>query len=127
MDQPVRIDKWLWAVRLFKTRTLATEECKKGRVTIDGISVKPSRVPKPGDIIKVRKNPITYSYKVVGITGKRVGAKLAHEFVLDITPPEELKILEIRQLMSSFDRDRGTGRPTKKDRRDLDRFQDIDS
>ena len=127
MDEQVRIDKWLWAVRLFKTRTLATEECKKGRITIDGISVKPSRVPKPGDIIKVRKNPITYSYKVVGITGKRVGAKLAHEFVLDITPPEELKILEIRQLMSSFDRDRGTGRPTKKDRRELDRFQDLDS
>ena len=127
MDEPVRIDKWLWAVRLFKTRTLATEECKKGRVTIDGISVKPSRVPKLGDIIKVRKNPITYSYKVVGITGKRVGAKLAHEFVLDITPPEELKILEIRQLMSSFDRDRGTGLPTKKDRRELDRFQDLDS
>jgi len=126
MDEQVRIDKWLWAVRLFKTRTLATEECKKGRITIDGISVKPSRVPKPGDIIKVRKNPITYSYKVVGITGKRVGAKLAHEFVLDITPPEELKMLEIRQLMSSFDRDRGTGRPTKKDRRDLDRFQDND-
>jgi len=126
MDEQVRIDKWLWAVRLFKTRTLATEECKKGRITIDGISVKPSRVPKPGDIIKVRKNPITYSYKVVGITGKRVGAKLAHEFVLDITPPEELKMLEIRQLMSSFDRDRGTGRPTKKNRRDLDRFQDND-
>ena len=126
MDEPVRIDKWLWAVRLFKTRTLATEECKKGRVTIEGISVKPSRVPKPGDIIKVRKNPITYSYKVVAITGKRVGAKLAHEFVLDITPPEELKILEIRQQMSTFDRDSGSGRPTKKDRRDLDRFQDQD-
>ena len=72
MEEPVRIDKWLWAVRLFKTRTLATEECKKGRVTIDGVSVKPSRVPKPGDIIKIRKNPVTYSYKVIGITGKRV-------------------------------------------------------
>ena len=126
MDEPVRIDKWLWAVRLFKTRTLATEECKKGRVTIDGISVKPSRIPKPGDIIKVRKNPITYSYKVVGITGKRVGAKLVHEFVLDITSPKELKILEIRQQMNSFDRDRGTGRPTKKDRRDIDKFNDWD-
>ena len=126
MDEPVRIDKWLWAVRLFKTRTLATEECKKGRVTIEGISVKPSRVPKPGDIIKIRKNPVTYTYQVVGITGKRVGAKLAHEFVLDITPPEELKILEIRQQMSTFERDRGAGRPTKKDRRDLDRFQDWD-
>jgi ribosome-associated heat shock protein Hsp15 len=126
MEEPVRIDKWLWAVRLFKTRTLATEECKKGRVTIEGISVKPSRLPKIGDIIKVRKNPVTYSYKVLGITGKRVGAKLVHEFVLDMTPPEELKILEMRQQMNSFERDRGTGRPTKKDRRDLDRLQDWD-
>ncbi len=126
MDEPVRIDKWLWAVRLFKTRTLATEECKKGRVTIDGISVKPSRVPKPGDIIKVRKNPITYTYKVIGITGKRVGAKLVSEFLLDMTSPDELKILEIRQQMISFDRERGTGRPTKKDRRELDKFQDWD-
>ena len=126
MDEPVRIDKWLWAVRLFKTRTLATEECKKGRITIEGVTVKPSRVPRIGELIKVRKNPITYSYKVIGITGKRVGAKLVHEFVLDMTSPDELKILEIRQQMSFFDRDRGTGRPTKKDRRDLDRFQDQD-
>jgi ribosome-associated heat shock protein Hsp15 len=123
MDEPVRIDKWLWAVRLFKTRTLATEECKKGRITIDGIAVKPSRIPKPGEVIKVRKNPVTYSYKVIGITGKRVGAKLVAAFCADITPPEELKILEIRAQMSTFDRDRGTGRPTKKERRDLDRLQ----
>jgi ribosome-associated heat shock protein Hsp15 len=126
MEEPVRIDKWLWAVRLFKTRTLATEECKKGRVTIEGVSVKPSRVPKPGEIIKVRKTPITYSYKVLGLTGKRIGAKLVHEFVLDITPPEELQILEIRKQMGFFERDRGTGRPTKKDRRDLDRLQEWD-
>lgn len=126
MEEPVRIDKWLWAVRLYKTRSLATEECKKGRVTIDGMSVKPSRVPKPGDIIKVRKNPVTYSYKVIAITGKRVGAKLVEEFALDITPPEELKILEMRQQTASFERDRGTGRPTKKDRRELDRLQDWD-
>ena len=124
MEESVRIDKWLWAVRLFKTRTLATEECKKGRVTIEGVSVKPSRVPKPGEIIKVRKTPITYSYKVLGLTGKRIGAKLVHEFVLDITPPEELQILEIRKQMGFFERDRGTGRPTKKDRRDLDRLQE---
>lgn len=123
MDEPVRIDKWLWAVRLFKTRTLATEECKKGRITIDGVAVKPSRIPKPGEVIKVRKNPVTYSYKVIGITGKRVGAKLVAAFCADITPSEELKILEIRAQMSTFDRDRGTGRPTKKERRDLDRLQ----
>ena len=126
MEEPVRIDKWLWAVRLFKTRSLATEECKKGRVTIDGVQVKPSRVPKPGDIIKVRKNPVTYSYKVIGLVGKRIGAKLVHEYVEDITPPEELKILEMRAQMGSFGRDRGAGRPTKKDRRDLDRFQDLE-
>lgn len=126
MDEPVRIDKWLWAVRLFKTRSLATEECKKGRVTIDGSAVKPSRVPKIGELIKVRKPPVTYSYRVVAITGKRVGAKLAPEFVEDVTPPEELKILEIRQQMGFFERDRGTGRPTKKDRRDLERLQQYD-
>ena len=126
MDEPVRIDKWLWAVRLFKTRTLATEECKKGRISIDGVIVKPSRIPKSGDIIRVRKNPVTYSYKVIAITGKRVGAKLVHEFALDITSPEELKILEMRQQMDSFDRDRGTGRPTKKERRDLDRLRGWD-
>jgi len=126
MEEPVRIDKWLWAVRLFKTRTLATEECRKGRITIDGVAVKPSRLPKIGDIIKVRKNPVTYSYKVIGIIGKRVGAKLVQEFAIDITPPEELKNLEIKQQMGSIERDRGTGRPTKKDRRDLDRLQDWD-
>ena len=126
MEEPVRIDKWLWAVRLFKTRTLATEECRKGRITIDGVAVKPSRIPKIGDIIKVRKNPVTYSYKVIGIIGKRVGAKLVQEFAIDITPPEELKNLEIKQQMGSMERDRGSGRPTKKDRRDLNRLQDWD-
>lgn len=126
MEEPVRIDKWLWAVRLYKTRTLATEECRKGRITIDGVAVKPSRIPKIGDIIKVRKNPVTYSYKIIGIIGKRVGAKLVQEFAVDITPPEELKNLEIKQQMGSMERDRGSGRPTKKDRRDLDRLQDWD-
>jgi len=126
MEEPVRIDKWLWAVRLFKTRTVATEECKKGRITIDGVSVKPSRIPKTGDIIKIRKNPVVYSYRVIAITHKRVGAKLVHDFMVDITPPEELKILEIKQQLNSFDRERGTGRPTKKERRDLGRFQDWD-
>ena len=126
MEEPVRIDKWLWAVRLYKTRTLATEECRKGRITIDGVAVKPSRIPKIGDIIKVRKNPVTYSYKIIGIIGKRVGAKLVQEFAIDITPPEELKNLEIKQQMGSMERDRGSGRPTKKDRRDLDRLQDWD-
>jgi ribosome-associated heat shock protein Hsp15 len=126
MDELVRIDKWLWAVRLFKTRTLATEECKKGRVTIDGMAVKPSRVPKIGEVIKVRKSPVTYSYKVVDLIGKRVGAKLIGLYVLDITPPEELHILEVRKQMGFFERDKGAGRPTKKDRRDLERLQEYD-
>jgi ribosome-associated heat shock protein Hsp15 len=126
MEEPIRIDKWLWAVRLFKTRTLASEECRKGRITIDGIAVKPSRIPKPGDIIKVRKNPVSFSYKVIGITGKRVGAKLVYEFCEDVTPSEELEILAIRNQMSAFERARGSGRPTKKERRDLDSLQDWD-
>ncbi|MCX6228098.1 MAG: RNA-binding S4 domain-containing protein [Bacteroidia bacterium] len=126
MDELVRIDKWLWAVRLFKTRTLATEECKKGRVTIDGMAVKPSRFPKIGEVIKVRKSPVTYSYKVVDLIGKRIGAKLVALYVLDITPPEELHILEVRKQMGFFERDKGAGRPTKKDRRDLERLQEYD-
>ena len=120
MEEAVRIDKWLWAVRLFKSRSLATEECKKGHIIIDGISVKPSRIPKVGDVIQVKKNPVTFSYKVIGILGKRVSAQLAAAYVEDVTPPEVLKVLEIRKQMSNFERDRGTGRPTKKDRRDID-------
>jgi ribosome-associated heat shock protein Hsp15 len=123
MEESVRIDKWLWAVRLFKSRSLATEECKKGHVVIDGIPVKPSRIPKIGDVVQVRKNPIIYSYKVMGLIGKRISAKLVSAYMEDITPPEVLDILEIRKKMNQFDRDRGTGRPTKKDRRDLDRLR----
>jgi len=123
MEEPVRIDKWLWAVRLFKSRSLATEECKKGHVIIDGIAVKPSRVPKIGEVVQVRKNPVIFSYKVVGLVGKRVSAKLVPEYMEDVTPPEVLEVLEIRKQMSHFDRDRGTGRPTKKERRDLDQMR----
>jgi ribosome-associated heat shock protein Hsp15 len=123
MEEAVRIDKWLWAVRLFKSRSLATEECKKGHIIIDGVSVKPSRIPKVGDVIHVRRNPVTYSYRVLGILGKRVGANLVSEYMEDITPPEVLKVLEIRKQMSNFERDRGSGRPTKKDRRDIDQFK----
>jgi ribosome-associated heat shock protein Hsp15 len=123
MEEPVRIDKWLWAVRLFKSRSLATEECKKGHVMIDGISVKPSRIIKIGDVVQVRKNPVTYSYKVIGLVDKRVSAKLVQKYMENITPPEVLEILEIRKRMSNFERDRGTGRPTKKDRRDIDNLK----
>ena len=124
MEEQVRIDKWLWAVRVFKTRSIATEECKKGRVTIDDQPVKPSRVLKPGDVVKVRKSPVTYSYKVKQLIQKRVGAKLVPEYMEDVTPASELEILEMQKNMGWFERERGTGRPTKKERRDIDRFKD---
>lgn len=125
MKQTVRIDKWLWAVRLFKTRSIASEACKKGRVSIKDVSVKPSREIKAGDVIFVRKEVVTYHYKVLDVVEKRMGAKFVPEFMEDVTPPENLKILEMQKYMQWSERDRGTGRPTKRDRRDMDRFRDI--
>ena len=92
----VRIDKWLWAVRIFKTRTIATEACKKGRVTLEnGTIVKPSRMIKPGDVINVRKSPVTYSFRVLALTENRLGAKLVPEYMENITPQSQLDLLEI--------------------------------
>ncbi len=124
MDESVRIDKYLWSVRVYATRSLATEECKKGRVTIGGVAVKPSRVVKTGEIILVRKNPVTYSYRVIELLGKRVGAKLVPTYMEDITTAEELQKQDITQGGALFIRDRGAGRPTKKDRRDIGRVTD---
>lgn len=121
MDESVRIDKYLWSVRVYATRSLATEECKKGKVTIGGIAVKPARVVKVGDTILVRKNPVIYSYRVKEILGKRVGAKLVADYLEDITPAEELLKLDVTQGGALYMRDRGAGRPTKKDRRDIGR------
>lgn len=121
-QQEVRIDKWLWAVRLFKTRSIAIEACKKGRIMIGGNSVKASKMIKPGDVIQIRKTPITYSFKVLDLTEKRMGAKLVPEFLEDVTPQSELDILEISKISGFVDRAKGTGRPTKKDRRDLETF-----
>jgi len=118
----MRVDKWLWAVRLYKTRSLASEACRKGRIMISNMPVKPSRVLKIGDIIQVKKTPVTYSYKVLQLTGNRMGAKMVSEYLLDMTPKEELEVLEVQKNMTWFKRDRGTGRPTKKERRDLDDF-----
>ena len=125
MDESVRIDKWLWAVRIFKTRGEATEACKKGYVLIDKLPAKPSRMLQLGYVIQVRKPPIERSYKVIGLSEKRMSAKLAVEFVQDITPPEVLELLEIQKDMRWITRDKGTGRPTKKERRNLDNFFDI--
>ncbi|MBN2697294.1 MAG: RNA-binding S4 domain-containing protein [Bacteroidales bacterium] len=115
----VRIDKYLWAVRIFKTRTMATDACKTGKVLMDDLRVKPSRMVQAGDIIRVRKMPVIYSYRVIEPIEKRVGAKLVERFVLDITPPEELLKLKMEEDFF-VKRDRGSGRPTKKERRLLD-------
>lgn len=125
MSETVRIDKWLWAVRLFKTRSIAAEACKKGTVSVNGTEAKASREIKIGDEVRVRHNPVTYHYKVLGLTEKRMGAKLVSEYMKDVTPPENLEILEMQKYMQWSERDRGTGRPTKKDRRDMDRFRDF--
>ncbi|MFA9391846.1 MAG: RNA-binding S4 domain-containing protein [Prolixibacteraceae bacterium] len=125
MTTQVRIDKWLWAVRLFKTRSVASEACRKGTIKINGVEVKPSRELKVGDIIHVRKNPVTYHYKVIALTEKRMGAKLVPDFMEDITPKENLEILEMQKFMKWSERDKGTGRPTKKDRREMDDFRDL--
>jgi len=118
----VRIDKWLWAVRLFKTRSIAIEACKKGRISIKGIPVKPSRMIKVGDILEVRRAPVTYSFEVLALTENRMGAKLVPEYMKDVTPASQLEILEMSKVSGFVDRARGTGRPTKKDRRELDQF-----
>ena len=120
----VRIDKWMWAVRIFKTRTVALDACKKGRVLIDNVSVKPSRMIRVGDVIQVRKPPVTFSFKVLGLSDKRMGAKLVPQFMENVTPPEQYEILELNKISGFVDRQRGTGRPTKKERRDLDQFTD---
>lgn len=124
MSEDVRIDKWLWAVRIYKTRSQASEACRKGQVSIDNLPVKPSRTLRVGEIVKVRKSPVARSFKVVALVEKRMSAKLTIDFIEDVTPPEELEILEMQKNMRWNSRDRGTGRPTKKDRRELDDFFD---
>ncbi|MCY1720875.1 S4 domain-containing protein [Prolixibacteraceae bacterium Z1-6] len=125
MGDSVRVDKWLWAVRVYKTRSQATEACKKGHVVVGDLPVKASRAIHIGEVLKVRKAPITKSLKVLALTGKRMGAKLIADFVEDVTPAEELDLLEMQKHMRWSIRDKGTGRPTKKDRRELDDFFDL--
>jgi len=120
----VRIDKWMWATRIFKTRTIATEACKKNRVMIGGLNVKPSRMIKLGEVIQVRKPPVTYSFKVLGLTERRMGAKLVAEYLENVTSPDQYEILEMNRISGFVNRAKGTGRPTKKDRRELENFAD---
>jgi ribosome-associated heat shock protein Hsp15 len=119
-----RLDKWLWAARIYKTRTLAADACKNGRVTIEGITVKPSHTVKVGDVIAVKKPPVTYQFKIIACIEQRVGAKLLPQVFENVTDPKQYELLEMSRISGFVDRQRGTGRPTKKERRALDAFSD---
>lgn len=122
MSDQARIDKWLWAVRIYKTRSIAAEACKKGHISIGDRTAKPAHNIRVGDIVNVKKAPITYSFRVLKCSENRVGAKLVPELMENITSQEQYEILEMSKISGFIDRQRGTGRPTKKERRDLDFF-----
>ena len=126
MPQDVRIDKWLWAMRIFKTRTIATEAIKKGRVTVgdNPNPVKPSRTITVGEIVHVRKPPVTFSFRVLALTENRLGAKLVPEYMENITPQSQYDLLEVVKISGFVDRRKGLGRPTKREGRELSRFTD---
>lgn len=118
----VRVDKYLFAMRLFKTRSLAAEACKKGWVKMNGQELKPSRTFRVGDVFTLRRNPITCTYRVLQLSENRLGAKLVAEYMQDITAPDQLELLSLARLAAQSGRERGAGRPTKKDRRDIETF-----
>jgi len=122
--ESVRLDKYLWAIRVYKTRTDATDACKGGKVRLNGYDVKPSKEVRPGDVIVVRKGAVTYTYKVLSLVDKRLGAKLVPDVAENQTPHEELDKLRAPVETFFLKRDRGTGRPTKKDRRQMDSLWD---
>ncbi len=122
MTMEARLDKWLWAARIFKTRSIAADACKNGRISIGGVKQKASKMVKVGDVIEVRKPPITYSFKVLQAIQNRVGAKLVPEVLENVTAKEQLELLEMNRISGFVGRARGTGRPTKKERRELDGF-----
>lgn len=124
MAQDERIDKWLWAMRVFKTRTIATDACKKGRVSMGGVAVKPSRTVKVGDVIDVRKPPVTYTFRVKALAPNRLGAKLVPEYLENITPQSQYELLEMTRISGFVDRRKGLGRPTKRDSREMSRFRE---
>ena len=109
-------------MRIYKTRSIAADACKNGRISMNGVQLKPSRTFKIGDMFNVRKGPITYTYKVLQLSENRLGAKLVSEYLQDCTAPAQLELLEQARLAGQTGRDRGTGRPTKKDRRDIEVF-----
>ena len=124
MATEARIDKWLWAARIFKTRSIAANACKNGRVMVGGTTVKPSRIVKVGDTVSVRKPPVTYSFKILQAIEQRVGAKLIPGIYENVTPQSQYELLEMNRIRGFIDRQRGTGRPTKKERRSLNTFVD---
>ncbi len=117
-----RIDKWLWAARIYKTRSLAADACKNGRVTIEGMNVKPSRPVKAGEVVSVKKPPIIYSFRILKCIEQRVGAKLLPEVYENVTDSKQYELLEMSRISGFVARQRGTGRPTKKDRRAMESF-----
>lgn len=124
MADEARIDKWLWAARILKTRSIAADACKNGRVTINNVNVKPSHMVKAGETVSVKKPPITYSFRILKPIEQRVGAKLIPEIYENVTDPKQYELLEMSRISGFVDRARGTGRPTKKERRALDAFID---
>lgn len=121
-QEAARLDKWLWASRIFKTRSIAADACKNGRVTKEGVTMKPSRTVKVGEVINVKKPPITYSFKILNAIENRVGAKLISEVYENVTDPKQYELLEMSRISGFIDRQKGTGRPTKKDRRAMEAF-----
>ena len=124
MNTEARLDKWLWSARIFKTRSIAADACKNGRVSVNGVLVKPSRMVKAGDTVAVRKPPVTYSFKILQPIEQRVGAKLLPDIYENVTTPDQYELLEMNRISGFVDRARGTGRPTKKDRRAMEAFVD---
>ena len=121
-NNTARIDKWLWAARIFKTRSIAASACKNGRVTINGTNVKPSHMVKAGETVSVKKPPITFSFKILQCIEQRVGAKLIPQIYENVTDAKQYELLEMSRISGFVGRARGTGRPTKKERRELDNF-----
>ena len=119
-----RIDKWLWAMRVFKTRSIATDACKKGRVMMGGVAVKPSRSVKVGDVIDVRKPPVTFSFRVKALSSGRLGARLVPDYLENITPQSQYDLLEMTRISGFVDRRKGLGSPTKRDSREMSRFRE---
>ena len=126
MKDEVRIDKWLWAMRIFKTRTIATEACRKGRVSVgdNDSPIKPSRMLRVGEVVNVRKPPVTYSFRVKALTENRLGAKLVPDYLENITTQSQLDLLDVVKISGFIDRRKGLGRPTKREGRELSRFRE---